>query len=489
MARTLDDLAALLRDLRRRHARSRRDSSLTYRELAAKSGFSVTAIAEYFSARTLPPTDRLDALLELLGATPDEHRALATARDRIEDAVRRARGRQARGRQAAAGPESPGSFCGPPQCVPRQLPAAPVMFTGRVRELACLDRISARSGTDGPPVISAIGGMGGIGKTWLALQWAHNHLDRFPDGQLYVNMRGFDPLAQPVTSADLVRGFLEALGVAPAEIPATLEARAALYRSLTAGKRMLVMLDDARDTAQVAPLLPGAALGTVLITSRRRLTGLITTHGARSMTLDVLSQADAPLLLARHLGAARLAGEPDATATVLDCCAGLPLALSIIATHATTAPDMPLSDLAAELSDAGRRLDALDAGEPAADLRAVLAASSHALRPAAARAFGLLGIAPGTTIALEAASTMLALPLAATRTLMRELDNAHLVQACGPGRYRMHDLVKLHAAEHARGHQSAAEIQAALRRLAASGAGAQPLGRRRVVSLMCEPAC
>ncbi|MFG1811501.1 ATP-binding protein [Streptomyces sp. NPDC049040] len=456
--RTREDLAALLRDLRRRHARGRRDSTLTYRELAAKTGWSQTAVAEYFTARTLPPTDRFDALLDLLGATPAEQRALATARDRIEESGRRAR----RHGTAAAAPAAVAPA--PPAPTPRQLPSPPGMFTGRARELSCLDdAFDERSAGGGAPVV--LSGMGGVGKTWLALHWAHARLDQFPDGQLHADLRGFDPTGRPLEPGAVLRGFLEALGVAPTAVPVGQEAQTALYRSLTAGRRMLVLLDNARDTGQVVPLLPGGATCPVLVTSRRQLTGLITAHGARPLALGVLPGDEARGLLARHLGRGRLRLEPAAAATLLACCAGLPLALGIVAACAATHPDLSLTALAAELSDDAHRLDALDAGEPQADVRAVLSWSTRALSPGGARALALLGIAPGRDITPAAAANLLDLPPAATRAVLRELDHAHLVRRYGPERHRMHDLLRLHAAEEARDRHTPAEQRAALRRL------------------------
>ncbi|HEV2342875.1 MAG TPA: tetratricopeptide repeat protein [Actinocrinis sp.] len=481
--RTLEDLAALLRDLRRRHARSRRDSTLTYRELAVRTGWSQTAIAEYFTARTLPPTDRLDALLEVLCATPAERRALATARDRVEETNRRAKRRPitrsvsvapasasaptSASVSAATAVDAPSAALAAQPCaVPRQLPAAPRLFTGRTRELTRLDTaLDEQAEAGGTLVISVIGGMGGVGKTWLALHWAHRHLDRFPDGQLYVDLRGFDPTGRPLAPATVVRGFLEALDVAPTAIPTGQEAQAALYRSLAADRRMLIVLDNAQDTAQVVPLLPGGATCTVLITSRRQLSGLIATHGAHALALDVLPGDEARQLLARHLGRTRLNAEPVAAATLLGCCAGLPLALSVAAARVTAHPHLSLTSLATELHDDAHRLDALNAGEPQADLRAVLSWSSHALSPDAARAFALLGIAPGPDIEPSAAASLLARSPAATRAALRELDHAHLIQRHCAERYRMHDLLRLHAAEQARDHLTPAEQQAALRRL------------------------
>lgn len=448
---TLDDLAALLRDLRGRHARSRRDSSLTYRELAAKTGFSLTAIAEYFTARTLPPADRLDAVLELMGATPAERRALATARDRVEEGGHRARAR----RPALMVVK-----------VPRQLPAAPQVFTGRAREMAFLDK-ALGGAVPGTPTVCAISGMGGIGKTTLALHWAHQNVDRFPGGQLYVNMRGFDPAGQPLSPLRVMRDLLAALGVPAAVIPVELDAQTALFQSLAAGRRMLIVADNARDASQVAPLLPGAAAAAVLITSRHQLTGLIAAHGARSVTMDPLPDDDARQLLARRLDPDRLSAERDATATLLGCCAGLPLALGIVVARAATHPHLSLAAQAGELSAAAGRLDALDAGKPEAGLRAVLSVSMHALSPGAARTFGLLGIAPGPDIALTAAASLLALDPAATRAVLRELERASLIHRDVPERYRMHDLLRLHATEEAASRRTENDRREALHRLVA----------------------
>jgi tetratricopeptide (TPR) repeat protein/transcriptional regulator with XRE-family HTH domain len=451
---TLEDLAALLRDLRRRHARSRRDRSLTYRELAAKTGWSQTAIAEYFTARTLPPTDRFDALIDVLDASPADRRALADARDRVEETHRRVRDRRGAGTASQSPARASG---GAARVVPRQLPAAPRLFTGRTAELARLD---AALGPRDALAISAISGSGGIGKTWLALHWAHRRLDRFPDGQLYVNLRGFDPSGQPLAPAAVLRGFLQALGAEPGAIPSEPEAQVGLYRSLLAGRRMLILLDNARDTAQLASLLPGDSTCTVLITSRRDLTGLIATHGAHPVNLDVLPRHEARELLARHLGRARLESEPEATGRLLDCCGGMPLALGIVTARAAAHSRLALSELAGELHDQAHRLDALDAGEPQADLRAVLSWSTRVLEPDAAAAFGLLGIAPGPDISLAAAASLLGRSAADARTLLCELEYAHLIQRHGADRYRMHDLLRLHAAE-----QAPVERRPALRRL------------------------
>ncbi|MGP3926788.1 BTAD domain-containing putative transcriptional regulator [Streptomyces sp. 8N616] len=363
---------------------------------------------------------------------------------------------------------TPGAGDAPASPVPRQLPAPPALFTGRNRELAQLSAVPAEAtpdGVGGTVVVSAIGGIGGIGKTYLALRWAHQNLDRFGDGQLYINLRGFDPSGEPLAPSVVIRGFLDALGVASEAVPADPDAQAALYRSLVAGKRMLVMLDNARDTAQVVPLLPGSPSCTVLVTSRHQLTGLTATLGTQPLALDTLPEAEARQLLARHLGTDRLATEPDAVAALLKHCAGLPLALSILAARAVARPGLPLAHLAEELTQASARLDALDAGDLSADLRAVFASSYHTLNTAAARAFALLGLVPGPDISLHAAANLTGTTPARTRVLLRTLETAHLIQQHTPDRYRIHDLVRLYAAE--RGHHDLDEADrtGALRRL------------------------
>ncbi|WP_284746089.1 AfsR/SARP family transcriptional regulator [Amycolatopsis sp. RTGN1] len=330
--------------------------------------------------------------------------------------------------------------------VPHQLPAAPSSFVGRDELLAVLDHAGEAAG---PVVISAIGGAGGIGKTWLALHWAAGKLDEFPDGQLYVNLRGFDPVAEPMPVSVAVRGFLHALGVDGAAVPPDPDAQLALYRSLLAGKRVLVVLDNAAGTDQVVPLLPGSPACRVVVTSRHRLGALVATHGARPVSLDVLSAPEARELLARHVGRDRLDAEAGTVDELIRLCAGLPLALGIVAARVATAPELPLRLLAEELADHSARLDGLDTGEAGLSLRTVFSWSTRQLAPGAATAFGLLALAPGPDIGLPAAAALAGLPAAATRTVLRTLENAHLLTRGANGRYRMHDLVRLYATEEA----------------------------------------
>jgi hypothetical protein len=350
--------------------------------------------------------------------------------------------------------------------VPHQLPARPRSFAGRTRELAELTAASnVETEHKGIMAITAVAGMGGIGKTWLALQWAHENAERFPDGQLYVNLRGFDPSGVPVSPAVAVRGFLDALRLPPGSIPVGSDAQAALYRSLVADRRMLILLDNARDSGQVAPLLPGSPTCTVLITSRHQLAGLVTAHEARPLALDVLDDAEARELLTKRLGPKRIEAEPGAVGDLVGYCAGLPLALGIAAARAATHASFPLAVLASELGEASARLNILDGGELTANLRAVLSWSYEALEPQAANVFRLLGLAPGPDIDVSAAAVLTGLPDAAVSMLLRQLENAHLVQHHSPTRYRMHDLIRLYAAERAAADIPAEGGTAALRRL------------------------
>lgn len=331
--------------------------------------------------------------------------------------------------------------------VPQQLPAPPRSFTGRAAELAALDAaVEAESRT---VAISAIGGMGGIGKTSLALRWSHDNRHRFPDGQLYVNLRGFDPGERVLQPAVALRGFLDALGVEPSAIPTDFDAQTALYRSLLTDRRMLVVLDNARDVDQVTPLLPGAGSCSVIVTSRRRLTGLATAHGARLLALDVLDTDAAEQLLVDYLGRGRVEAERAAVRDLVASSGHLPLALSIVAARAALYADFPLEEFAAELRDARQRLDALGSDDPQSDLRAVFDWSYRALAEPQRRLFRLLGTINSPDTTTSAVMSLLGAPEVESRRLLRDLVDVHLVENHRPGRFRMHDLVRLCAAEHA----------------------------------------
>jgi tetratricopeptide (TPR) repeat protein/transcriptional regulator with XRE-family HTH domain len=351
--------------------------------------------------------------------------------------------------------------------VPRQLPAAVADFTGRGAELAALAQTLDQSAgaTPGTVVISAIGGTAGVGKTTLALHWAHQVADRFPDGQLHVNLRGFDSSGTTVTAAEAIRGFLDALGVPPSRIPPTPEAQAALYRSQLAERRMLVVLDNARDEQQVRPLLPASPGSLVLVTSRHQLGGLAAADGARLISLDVLSHAEAVALLTARFGQAQADDEPEAVSEIASLCARLPLGLSVAAARVAARPGFPLADLADELREVAGRLDALDAGDPGSCVRAVFSWSYRQLSGEAARMFRLLGIHPGPDISVCAAASLAATAEAEARRLLRELARAHLVTEHVPGRYALHDLLRAYATEQARYAESNTDQHEATGRL------------------------
>jgi DNA-binding SARP family transcriptional activator/tetratricopeptide (TPR) repeat protein len=360
----------------------------------------------------------------------------------------------------------PGSRVAGP--VPRQLPADVAAFTGRANELAALDLL-LRPASDGPgeataAVISAVSGTAGIGKTALAVHWAHQVADLFADGQLYVNLRGYDP-GQPVTAAEALAGFLRALGVPGRDIPAGEDERAARYRSLLAGTQMLILLDNAADEQQVRPLLPASPASLVIVTSRSQLAGLAATDGAQLITLDVLSHAEAVQLLTARLGGNRAAAEPAAVDRIAGLCACLPLALAIAAARAATRPGFPLTALAGELADTAGRLDALEAGDPATSVRAVFSWSTRQLSQEAARMFRLLGLHPGPDISVPAAASLDGCPEPQARRLLRELARAHLITEHAPSRYAFHDLLRAYAADQACAFDSQDDRDAAIDRV------------------------
>jgi DNA-binding SARP family transcriptional activator len=348
-----------------------------------------------------------------------------------------------------------------PTPVPAQLPADIAHFTGRADHVRALTTLAAQAART--VVVTAIGGTAGIGKTALAVHWAHRHAAQFPDGALYVNLRGFDPAGPPLPATTALRGFLDVLAVPSARIPAGLEAQAGLYRSTLSGKRVLIVLDNAHDPEQVRPLLPGTPGCLVLVTSRDKLTGLIALDGAHSLTLDLLTAHEARELLTRRLGAARVEAD-DTTEELIELCAYLPLALNITAARAAMRPGFPLSAFAAELREARGRLSALDVGDPAANVRAVFSWSYQALGDAAARLFRLLGTHPGPDITVPAAASLAAVDRDRARAALDELTRAHLLTEHTPGRYTFHDLLRLYATEQTHTHDTDQEREQALRR-------------------------
>ncbi len=352
------------------------------------------------------------------------------------------------------------------RAVPRQLPASVRSFAGRQAELTALrNLIQAQQAPHGTVVISAIGGTGGVGKTALALHWAHRVADRFPDGQLFVNLRGYDPASPPVSPAQAIRGFLDALGVPGEAVPASEEARAGLYRSLVADRQLLIVLDNARDAAQIRPLLPASAGSLVLVTSRSPLHGLAATDNMTAVPLGLVSTAEAAGILAARLGRDRLAAEPLAVAELIKRCCRLPLALAIVAARAAARPEVPLAVLAEAMADSSGVLDELDTGDPSTSLRHVLSWSYAQLSAVAAEMFRLLSVHSGPDISVPAAASLAALSRPAARKALTELTDAGLLAEQTPGRYSFHDLLRAYAAEQAAAACSQQERQAALHRV------------------------
>ncbi|NEA35029.1 BTAD domain-containing putative transcriptional regulator [Streptomyces sp. SID13031] len=346
---------------------------------------------------------------------------------------------------------------------PVQLPPDLGGFVGRAAQLRELDSQLAARSTATAAQTCVITGTAGAGKTALAVHWAHRVADQFPDGQLYVNLRGFDPKLPPVGADTAVRGLLEALDVPAARMPATTDAQIGLYRSLLAGRRVLVLLDNARDAEQVRPLLPGAPGCLVLVTSRSQLTSMIALEGALPLDVGLLSRDEALELLANRIGADRIAGEPVAADEIIALSAQLPLALAIVAARAATNGGQPLAALARELRAAGS-LDPFDGGDTVTDIRAVFSWSYHALGASEARLFRLLGLHPGPHLATPAAASLAGAPAPQVQAWLTTLARAHLVVEHTNGRYTLHDLLRTYAAELAHIHDSPAVRRVATHR-------------------------
>ncbi|OQR61530.1 AfsR family transcriptional regulator [Streptomyces maremycinicus] len=359
----------------------------------------------------------------------------------------------------------PGYGIGSGRPVPAQLPMEAVGFTGREEELARLEKVLlAAAERPTAVVVSAVSGTAGVGKTALAVHWAHRARDRFPDGQLYVNLRGYDP-EQPMSAADALVRFLTALGVPGQDIPLEEDDRAARYRTEVAGRRMLIVLDNAATVEQVRPLLPGTGSCAVLVTSRDSLAGLVAREGAHRLDLDLLPAAVARTLLRRLVGP-RAEAEPDAVDALAAQCARLPLALRVAAELAVARPATALTDLVTELADQQRRLDLLDAdGDPRAAVAVVFSWSLRHLPADTARTFRLLGLHPGPDLDAHAAAALTGSGPADARRALDALARAHLVQPVEAARYGMHDLLRAYATRLTTAEDTPQAREAALDRL------------------------
>ncbi|GGV48720.1 hypothetical protein GCM10010495_78200 [Kitasatospora herbaricolor] len=398
---------------------AREQAQLTLEGLAAASGVSVRAIGDMERGRSLPRRSTLNELLDALALDEGERRALA----------------------AAARPESPR----PARQVPRQLPPDLRTFRGRTDALAAVRRLTDGIGErSGHALVAAVGGMAGVGKTSLAVHWAHQVADRFPDGQLYVNLRGFDPSGTAVDPGEALAGFLAALGVPGGSVPDGTEQRAALFRARLAGLRMIVLLDNARDSQQVRQLLPHAPGCLTVVTSRTHLTALAAADEAHLVDLDLWTDAEALDALAARIGPERVAAEPAGAAALVALCGRLPLAVAITAAHLAAQPALALGVAADELARSRSRLDVLSTDDPHTDVRAAFSWSYEALEPAAARFFRHLTVLPGPAFSAESAASTAGEPMATARRLLRLLSSASLLARGAGGHFVLHDLVREH---------------------------------------------
>jgi tetratricopeptide (TPR) repeat protein/transcriptional regulator with XRE-family HTH domain len=424
---------------------------LTQEGLADRAGLSARSVRDIERGKVQAPRSETVRLLGI---------ALGLADDELEAFVQRARDGYWANRQEPPPPprvETAGHR-------PAQLPADIAGFVGRQRHLDELDQLlQGERGTAVP--ICALSGGAGVGKTTLSVHWAHRVAPRFPDGQLYVNLRGFDRRDGALDPLEVVRGFLDALGVLPAQVPDAAQRLVGLYRSVLSDRRLLILLDNARNAEQVRPLLPGAPGCVVVVNSRDRLTGLVAIECAHPLTVELLSDAEALELLSRRIGRKRLAAEPLAAQEIVDRCAGLPVVLSIVAARVATQPGYPLAAVSHHAGGVHSGLDGLDDGDAGADIRAAFASSYRTLSEPAARMFRLLGLHPGPAMSAAAAASLAGEPLGSARLRMAELTRLHLVNTSVPDEYTMHDLLRAYAAELADECDGKADRCAAVRRL------------------------
>jgi hypothetical protein len=351
---------------------------------------------------------------------------------------------------------------------PQQLPGSVRTFVNRTEEMRRLDVVLADGDAQHRRVVAVcvIAGTAGVGKTSLALHWSHQVQDHFPDGQLYVNLRGYDP-GQPLTALEALHRFLAALGVPASAAPADAEAAAALYRSLLADRRMLIVLDNAASAAQVRPLLPGDSRCLTVVTSRGRLSGLAIREGAHRLTLGTLPEPEAVALLRAVTAGFRPEDDPDKLVELARLCARLPLALRIAAERAASHPYMRLDELIADLCDESGLWEALSSGdeEESEAVRSVFAWSYRALPPDAAKLFRLLGLHPGSEFSIGAVCALAGISMRRTRQFLDVLFGAHLLEHTAPDRYEFHDLLRAYAADQAQADEDESGRRAALRRV------------------------
>jgi DNA-binding SARP family transcriptional activator/tetratricopeptide (TPR) repeat protein len=452
-------------------------SVMDYADVCAALGTSDHALVDLRAAAARHPLDerlhsRLMVALDMTGQRPAALRLFDSVRDRLDNELGICPGPElsasyTRVLHGAAHPAVIGPRAAERQAVvPRQLPRAIPGFVGRAEQLRCLSAAldqADRQGRSRP--ILVISGTAGVGKTTLAVRWAHSVTDRFPDGQIHLDLHGFTPSGAPATPGQVIRRLLEMLQLPIEQVPAGLDAQLDLYHRLLAGKRMLIVLDNARDPEQIRALLPAGPGCLILVTSRDSLLGLAVSHGARLLTLDVFTDTEAEEFIAAGMGPRPGPDEASVTAEIIRLCDRLPLALAIVVARAHAHRDWPLAALSSDLRGAPVRLDALDAGDVTVNVRSVFSWSYRELTQAAARGFRLLGLLSGPDISLPAVASLAGLSLPHSRRLTGELTRVHMITEHVPQRFAMHDLLRAYAADELRDHEDDAERLAATRRV------------------------
>ncbi|WP_306215002.1 XRE family transcriptional regulator [Actinoplanes sp. RD1] len=445
-----DSPAAQLRDLFREiKARAfAADKSLTLRKVADRAGMtSAGHLSNVLNGKRTPTPATAEAFARAMGATGHE----------VERIVRLAE------RAQAVAEETPG-----PARVPHLLKPAPPGFVGRSEDLSVLSALAGLLHRGAPkPSVTRVSGLGGVGKTWFVLHWAHLHLAKFPGGQLYADLRGFTDNAEPAGPGEVLPRFLRALGVAPGAVPEDVDDQVLLYQDVTRGRRLLVVLDNVAEVAQIEQLLPDGP-SAVVVTSRNHLTDLLVGHTAGAMQLGALTDAESRKLLVAGPVAARAAAEPDSLAELLAICAGLPLALSIVRAQAVIQAKWPLSEVVAYYRDAPSPVDVMSNSGESADLRHIFWSEFNRFSSGVRSAFLALGLCPGVEVDLAGAASLLSRPAVETAELLQALVRKSLLEQPARDRFRMHDLLWSFAARRAVEELSPVEQAAGRRRLAAS---------------------
>jgi len=440
------DLSHALERLRQRAARGSGRGRASLESIARATGIPRSTVHSYVRGLRLPPPDALDAIVVALGATQAEQAQWAAALERVVDA-------------------RPSTGAVAPAAVPRQLPARPVGFVGRDRELAQLAAgVERAAASEEAPAVIAVTGIGGVGKTALVLHWAHQARELFPDGQLWLDLRAFSasPALEP---ADALERLLRAVGIGTAELPADVDARSAIFRSAVAGRRMLLVVDNARDAEHVRPLLPGTFGFVTVVTSRDALRSLVAREGAHRLQLDRLPMDAALRLLSTGLPAPARGAEAERIAARCD---GLPLALRIVGERLSRGAEGDLDRIVAELEgSSSSRLAVLELDEPAGGvgMRSVMEWSYRSLPPEAAAVFRRLPQCLAPTFDIDVVRVLIDRDQPTARRLLEQLVAANLLDIAGAGQFRIHDLVAAYAADRLHAEEPADEVAAARLRL------------------------